>query len=300
MLIIENTMDLKFITTDNSGIYIVNDTLAYTNEASETSVLITGNDQPGKALRCSEFTSFLKGQSYLTGGIKYVNTIDIPQPGESIPGVYLYYRNPSKVDSDIPTIDITDSPGDEIIFYIDEDNQIKVSGQNYSKDLKVCDSWDNRRSLNYFKGIIEELYNKYIGLGDPSEEVYNQISSRYLGDYYTENYIKTYTLVSFFTRDYTNQLDLREYIHRSELPGISGKLDLSISYSLVSEEFSVYSVSFTAFSYTTEGILKNPVRIFGDQYIQVEYIDGILTIYPKTTEVTECIINNCILNYGKL
>ena len=295
-------MDLKFITTDNSGIYIVNGTLAYNNNENIT-ILITGNDQPGKALKCSEFTSFLRGQSYLTGGIKYVDTIDIPQEGASISNVNLYYRNPSKINSDVPFINITEDAGEEIIFWINSEGDIEVRGQDDGKDIKVCDSW-GARELNYFGDKINSLYDKYIDLENPEDEIYNQISSRYSENYYTKNYIKTYDLLS--VGDYTNQINIKQYIYKSELPGISGKLDVSVFYSypknLSSQDLEtvVYTVSFTAFSYSSEGILNNPVKIFGDENIQVEYIDGILSVYPKTTKVTECIINNCILSYGKL
>jgi hypothetical protein len=291
---------LKLINNISGGdIYLEDGFIHYISDPDNNpkAVLVSCSDDSKRALRCSEFISLLGGQSYLTGGIKYVDSIDIPQEGESIYDKSFYYRGPRDVNtSSTPRIDINTYPGKESTLELNTTTG-EVETSPPLGDIKVCDSWSQRR-IEVFKNSIKEIYDNYIGLDKPGEEIFNNIASRYSQDYFEDTYSETIELVSYRNRDYTNRVDLREYIEKSTLPGISGKLDITIEY-IKKGTTRVISFSYTAFSYNGN-ILKNEDRIFETSDIQGEYLNGIFTVYPISPDVTECIISDCILIYGKL
>ena len=102
---------------------------------------------------------------------------------------------------------------------------------------------------------------------------------------------------------YTNSLDLSELIEYSSYPGVSCRLDLSIKYSKVENSIvSVYDY-FTiikAFEYDKDRnlVIEDTIEDIGD-LIRIEYFNGTLRLFPKSPKISECIINDCTVIYGK-
>lgn len=68
-----------------------------------------------------------------------------------------------------------------------------------------------------------------------------------------------------------------------------------------------YKTTFSAFNYRYQendgGLVlesEDWIKVIGDDEIQVEFIEGILKALPLSNDVSECIISNCTVIYGKL
>lgn len=108
---------------------------------------------------------------------------------------------------------------------------------------------------------------------------------------------------------YTSSLSLCELIEYSSNPGISARVDLSIRYSKIDSSgihATVYNyfTMFKAFEYSRDGNLnvENTVEIINDEsndLIRIEYLGGIIRLFPISDTISECIINDCTIVYGK-
>jgi hypothetical protein len=114
--------------------------------------------------------------------------------------------------------------------------------------------------------------------------------------------------IEFVDRDsdiYTDTIDFRNIINYSRQPDITAYLDLEIGCTIEktkdSYEFFTRVSKFTLFKYSEIGELKQEDFILEvNDDILVEFVGGILRVIPSNSKITECIINNCILEYGKL
>lgn len=104
---------------------------------------------------------------------------------------------------------------------------------------------------------------------------------------------------------YTDTVSIRELIEYSSYPRTTGKVNLSIRYSkLNNDETNAivynYNTIFKAFEYTEdrELVLEDLVEIIDDNLIRLEYLGGIIRLFPISSRITECIINNCTVIYG--
>ena len=108
-----------------------------------------------------------------------------------------------------------------------------------------------------------------------------------------------FDLISRGDTTYTNSVSINEFTSILIKPSIVGKLDLDISWTKNGEEYTK-GLSFTAFYYNSNNNLILPDIIFDlTEDIRLEYLSGILTAIPINSLVDECIVNNCIITYGK-
>jgi hypothetical protein len=108
---------------------------------------------------------------------------------------------------------------------------------------------------------------------------------------------------------YTSSLSLCELIEYSSYPRISARVDISIKYSKLNNDMSEASIynyftTFKAFGYNKDRKLEieNMVEIISDNtedLIRIEYLGGIIKLFPVSPRITECIINDCTVIYGK-
>ena len=266
--------------------------LAYKNETGSIVGLLSDGNSTTRPIHCTELENILNRCGTMTGGIVFMHPIT---KNTDITNVYPYYappvlRNNVKI-SEIPRI----SP-DEL--YRNEVNSYSRSGVSnidlatVNSSIRVCDNWTSGEQLDFERNYINPIYNEHIGSGETRFE----ITGRYSSD--LENY---YSTASFITNsDYTDTLDISGYIKNLALSEITGKLDIGVSYSIEDEIYSS-TKTISAFRYSALGYLSIPNYIinFGDN-IRLEYIDGVIKLYPLKDTISEFIINDCILTYGKL
>ena len=164
--------------------------------------------------------------------------------------------------------------------------------------VKVCDNWyDNIQELETAETSIENQVNKVFGnnIGlDYSKEFHDN-----LGEYSSDliNSSVTIELVSPLT--YTDSLNINESIIRACNPGDSAKLDITYMYSKGGRIYSGMQTT-QAFKYLDSGDLScmNWETRLGD--IQIEFVSGVLKIYPVSSEVEEAIVSDCVMTVGKL
>lgn len=108
---------------------------------------------------------------------------------------------------------------------------------------------------------------------------------------------------------YTSSLSLCELIEYSSYPKVSARVDMSVKYSKLTNDLSdasiyTYFTTFKAFEYDRDRNvdLENMVEIINDDtedLVRIEYLGGIIRLFPVSPRITECIINDCTVIYGK-
>lgn len=108
---------------------------------------------------------------------------------------------------------------------------------------------------------------------------------------------------------YTSSLSLCELIEYSSYPKVSARVDMSVKYSKLTNDLSdasiyTYFTTFKAFEYDRDRNidLENMVEIISDDtedLVRIEYLGGIIRLFPVSPRITECIINDCTVIYGK-
>ena len=112
----------------------------------------------------------------------------------------------------------------------------------------------------------------------------------------------TVSLINPNTDTYTNKVTLssvKNYV--TTVSGIEGLVDLSVMYTKGGKIYT-QSLIFKAFKYTNKNskIVCEDNEYYSDinNDVEVSYINNIISVVPKTSLITECIINNCFITYG--
>jgi hypothetical protein len=102
------------------------------------------------------------------------------------------------------------------------------------------------------------------------------------------------------TSIYTNTLDLNDLINHANTPGISAKADVTFLYSTDNNIICGGDISFNAFDIDSDGNVIKDNMIFNKEKVRVEYINGIIRIFPTSNDINECILSDVIITYGNL
>lgn len=236
-------------------------------------VTIDGTDSSKRATQISDLEYQLRIRDWNITERLFVNNSNL----------YLYRQDPSETLDPIPQIIPNDSKGIKISETITEESEEEFN-EYYEKLM-------NLRPIMNINGTQVDFGNAYY---------YNLISSRDL----IQN-TSVIDLISLGGSEYTNILNLNELLEKT--PEDSGKyldcdciLKLGIKYSLSGEVFTK-NLMFEPFD-LVDGVLK-PKDFTKDisNNITLEYLDRCIRLFPKTSEVTECIISYCyIVYYGGL
>jgi len=153
---------------------------------------------------------------------------------------------------------------------------------------------------NGLKEEVDALFKEIFGYEYIMKDIVFSNSSREVVDL-LDNTI-SFSIISPDSDTYTNTVGLGELINYSSIPGISAKIDLTIQYS-IGEDIYNRDINFTAFKYNSNGELEIESLQFDlDSDVSVFFIaeTGVVEAYPQEgSEVGECIINSCVVSYGK-
>lgn len=208
------------------------------------------------------------------------------------------------------------SKGSGIINEVDENtksieiDKYELTGKEKSQFNSYLDYLKNNKN-NYLK----EIYNLYNSMNN--NEIYLYSTSKNVVDILNNSI--TIDVIPFNSDIYTNTVDLTELMNYSVSPGVSTKIDLGIQYSkyetryvedpedkekliLVGNE-KLYSkeTTFSGSRYNKQGelISKDYIEEIGSDIV-IEYVNNIIRVVSKSTDIDECIISNCTITYGKL
>ena len=117
----------------------------------------------------------------------------------------------------------------------------------------------------------------------------------------------TCLLIDYDSDIYTNILDLKKLINKKPIKeNTTLKVDLSIQYSKRNEEIDKFSGEIFTYNFdiTFSGIEIKDGKVIYKNFIneqndiRIEYLNGIIQLIPLSSDITECIISNCLVTYG--
>lgn len=183
-----------------------------------------------------------------------------------------------------------------------EKESILLTTPNDLTDYEFNKLWDlifdNIEDGDNIKKQIEDMaINGEFYLYDTSKETYDLLNSS-----------NTVTLIEVGSDIYTNSLDIKPILFNTVIDNnTTAKIDLSIQYSKVGDNSTIYSsdTTFNGFSIITSSNNNTSIK-FNDVFqtinddVVIEFVDGIIRLFPKNENILECIISNCTITYGNL
>ena len=126
----------------------------------------------------------------------------------------------------------------------------------------------------------------------PSEENYSEV-------YYWLSYINTQTIELLSSSSYVNHIDLGRWIKRASGHSIHVDAKVDILYSMSGNIYQ-YNTALSLLNYDSSGnLLQKDFVLRIDENVQLDLIGGVLTVSALSNRIDECIINKCMLIYGK-
>lgn len=270
---------------------VTEDYLAYNNNERLTEIRIgTNKNNPRKAISCSELIQKLIKRDWLYSKKIFID--DFKGDNNFSVKKALNHCNSS---SPIYTINPESSSQNQ------EKDNISLTVSEDLTDYEFNRYWDQAfigiKDGDSIKKQLENMaINGEIYLYNTSKEVYDLLGGS-----------NTVTLIDVNSDTYTNSVDIKSILYNIVLnSNTTAKVDLSIQYSKIDNKSVVYSSDFTfnGFSTITSNNklsvkFNNAIQIINDEVI-VEFIDGLIRLFPNKENILECIISNCTVTYGNL
>ena len=247
-------------------------------------ISIIEGDSYDRPVHCSELFKLLL---FMNPGAKFVTKEND-----------LYYRFPDdSQESLIPTLFPSDyKRNDPDAFNTETDLGLSAKA---IRAIKVCD-----QSLDDGKGSIEEPHD-YSYFEKKVEETIGELmdntGTRSVGSYSVDLLENSRVIELVNGTLYTDTINFNELMRKVQAIGISCVAEVSVSYTILDI---IYKGSFTfkPFEYISDDTIevRNMISKIGDDKVQAEYFNGILRVIPVSSEINECIIDNCTVTYGNL
>lgn len=262
----------------------VADKKIYYEDVSGNIVVLVEGSLGYRPLHCSEFHNRLANRNWNKSETLFISGVD-GESNEDDPILrYRKYTNPEN------------KPTGEI-------DEIDITSNNSDLSFPLCGDLNDETRERVFE-FYENLFDATEGA---HEEVCFMGSSKDVIN--TSDCQESISLVKGFD-SYTNSVDLNDLIEYSSYPGTSARVDISIRYSKINDEESVayiynYFTTFKAFWYNEnrELIIEDTIETISDDtddLVRIEYLGGIIKVFPVSPMVSECIINDCTIIYGNL
>lgn len=169
--------------------------------------------------------------------------------------------------------------------------RMKISSETEEEISQTKVAVKRIKSDEVYSKILEEMDEKEINLFTASTSSVDLVSG-----------IRTIDLLTVGDDSYTNMVSLIPLKSAIIGEGINAKVDLSILYTVASGGSGVtysYSTYFPAFAYTSTRVEEENWIEEVRNLVQIEYINGIIRVLPLSSNVTECIISQCTVEYGR-
>lgn len=258
------------------------------------------NDSSLRLSRISELDKRLKLRDWNITGRRYTNPLGLDWNTEEVNLYYVESGTSGKSNSISK-----ETKGVKLVHpEASEENKKKLE-----KEIEKLSSFDD-------EGKIKEIYDSMV-----NSEVYLYSVTKNTVDILNNSI--TIDVIPYNSDIYTNILDLGKLLSYLVAPGISIRIDIGIQYSKNIPEETIdpesgvvtdityveklYSkeTTFTGFKYSSSD--NGTVTLVNNNYVEnvgtdivIEYIDNVIRVIPKSTDIDECIISNCTVTYGKL
>lgn len=245
-----------------------------------------GDGTDYRPIHCSELREFLKGRSWNNEMFKF------------------YYTS-STTDSETNTITTTKTfklkfPNSNT-NYTTSENSVDDGLPIITPAAESTGSPDiiiSRKDLENVSSPVIGVFNDIYGDQKGESELMINRSTKSVIDV-VEDSVTILAIDSENTSTYTNILNLNDLINRVNTPGISAKVDATFLYS-INNIIGGGNVTFQAFSINDEGEVEKDNLVFDKETVIVEYVNGILRIFPLSEEVSECILSDVVITYGRI
>ena len=252
-----------YISTGSYGVPL----LAYSNN-NNLPVSLYGNGSPtNRLLTCKELRNILS-RNFIKG-TKFIASTYNP---------ILYYLFPEKDDPEkeynellfnvknkfVPTLSIPELVRNEVDGFKVEPEP--GTTKNSVKSIKACDNWyDNPDLANEITEELDVRVNEIFGCyKDFTQLDIEKEVERKIGKYSIDITTDSYVFSLLSPDDYTDTINLEDWIYAS------GKCN------------------------------GNKEVLIDEGKVQIEYVNKILKIYPKSLDVNEVSFTDCVLTVGKL
>lgn len=255
----------------------VADKKIYYGDSSEATVLIEGSLRY-RPLHCSELSNRLAKRNWNKSETLFISNEDDP--------ILMYRKYTNNENKPVGEID-----------------EIDTRELDPNLSFPLCGDLDPE-----VKTLIDDMYaEKFDSSGISSEEgICFSESTRDPMD--TSECQESINIIKGFD-SYTSSLSLCELMEYSSNPGTTARVDLSIRYSKINSDgmsANVYNyfTTFEAFRYDSERnlISENMIESIKSgttELIRIEYFGGIIRLFPVSDMISEYIINDCTIIYGK-
>jgi hypothetical protein len=262
-----------------------NNSLRIEGDSLVNNGIFVGEGTDFRPIHCTELQEKLKEKGWLNEGFKiyYTNKTDSTQVQTTIIRTYRY-KLPSNsinytvsenyIDSNLPVINPTPE-------------------SKNSPDIII-----NRSEFEQISSGVTNTFNEIFGDQKGERELKINRSTKNQIDI-VESSKTIIPIDSSSTSIYTSTLDLNDSIHHAILPGLSAKVDVTFMYS-TNDFIGGGDVTFSAFKYNEEKELIKENIVFDKGKVIIEYINGIIRIFPVSNDVNECILSDVVITYGNL
>lgn len=273
----QHNKKLKIITTSNEGIRLKNYKEDYYIYSGNTRVRNSLRNSIYKPIKCSELyykiNKSLKWFQYKYVVVKDNNFYIVTKKlSDEYRNSTIYETNPK---------DLTP----EELFSMTENNDF-ISNKTWSDLLDTVENND--------KDIIEKMIN--------SNEIFLLNNSKSVVDFLSDNTITTELIEP---NTYTDTVDLKPILSEKLSKNKGFKLDISIKYSINEgnpdlDGIYCYDTTINGISFNKEKVeFNNFIQTIGNNQVKLEYLKGIIKVFPLSDKIKDCIISNCLITYGQ-
>lgn len=184
------------------------------------------------------------------------------------------------------------------IYYVNsedlEDNKFNLTGQRENVNYNLSIAWDDLLNTvpdELEKANIKEMIN--------SNEIFLLNNSKSTVDFLSVSNTITTELIDNNT--YTDTVDIKPILSDKVFKNKTIRLDITVKYS-INDAIYNYDITVKAFNINNEtGKIEynNIIQSIGKDLIRLEFLNGIIKIFPLSNTVEDCIISNCLITYGE-
>ena len=239
-----------------------------------------------RPIHCTELREKLKEKGWLNEGFKIYYENRIKDPNTNVEVIIRTYKY--KLPSDTINYTISDN-------YIDDGLPIINTS---TESLGSPDIMITKSELEQISSGVTNTFNEIFGEQKGERELKINRSTRNQVDI-VENSKTIIAIDSSSTSIYTNTIDLNDLVNHAIIPGLTAKVDVTFMYS-TDNFIGGGDITFTAFKYNENSELVKDNLIFDRGKVIIEYINGIVRIFPMSNDINECILSDVVITYGNL
>ena len=192
------------------------------------------------------------------------------------------------------TKDIPSENREKPIYEINPENlkdneKFKQTGLGKNLLEELDEAWKTLiNELDEDKEILERMIN--------SNEIYLLNNSKSMVDFLSDN---TITAELIDPNNYSNTVDIKPILGNKIFNNKSFKVDISVKYS-IGDDIYIYDTTINSINIIREtGKIEynNTIQTLKN-HIHLEFLNGIIRVFPIADNITDCIISNCLITYG--